>query len=165
MATRAFNPEALSPYAAEELRAPVGVGALVWRYTVFVPLEELRPASGESVVLADPEDLESLRGMLVRDFVGLSVLPPLMGSGLRDPGDAASLELNKNLPYVVYARPIVAADRYFERLQQELQEAFDQGLVLVERQEVFLLGQYREARAKRIASLPPGPPLLAGGES
>jgi len=67
----------------------MGVGALVWRFTVFVPLEERRQDQPDSILLADFDDLENLR-------------------------------------------------------------LFDQGLVLVERQEVLLLGKYRSAQLKRI---------------
>jgi hypothetical protein len=63
-----------------------------------------------------------------------------MGWGLRDPSDPASIEFNKHIPHVAYARAIKAADAYFEKLQQELQACLDQGVVLVERQEVFLVG-------------------------
>jgi hypothetical protein len=87
MDKRPFNPEALADYASEELRAPLGVGALVWRYTVFVPLEERRPGDAESIALADLDDLENLRALLVQHFLGVTALSPLVGSGLRDPQD------------------------------------------------------------------------------
>jgi hypothetical protein len=63
-----------------------------------------------------------------------------MGWGLRDPADRATIEFNRHIPDVVYASAIKAADVYFERLQQELQTCLEQGVVLVERQEVFLVG-------------------------
>jgi hypothetical protein len=75
-----------------------------------------------------------------------------------------SLELNKNASFVVYARPITASDRYFEGLQQELQDALDQGLVLVERQEVFLLGHYRTLIRKLLTGTPPAYPSVATDE-
>jgi hypothetical protein len=78
------------------------------------------------------------------------------------PATTFARKLNKNLPFVIYAQPIAASDRYFERLQQEAQEALDQGLVLVERQEVFLLGQYRSAAIKKFVGSVPHQPLLEG---
>jgi hypothetical protein len=162
MAKRPFNPDALAACASDELRPPIGVGALVWRYTIFVPLEELRTTEAEPRLVADFDDLENLRQVLVQHFGGFTGLPPLLGAGLRDPTDATSLEIDKHLPFVVYARPLAAADRYFERLQQELQEALEQGLVLVERQEVFLLGQYRAAMPKMLASAAPPQPVIEG---
>ncbi len=151
MAKQKFNPESLATFASADIRPPIGVGALVWRYTIFVPTEEQRFLHSEPVILASPYDLESLQTVLVDHFGGVSMLGPLVGIGLRDPRDPQTLEMNKSLPFVVYARPVTAADRYFEKLQMELQEALDQGLVLVERQEAFLLGEYRlpEVRAIR----------------
>jgi hypothetical protein len=85
MATRPFNPDALSPLISEEIRPPIGMGALVWRYAVLVPLEERRIDQAEPILLASVEDLESLRAVLSDHFGGVTVLPPLMGFGLRDP--------------------------------------------------------------------------------
>lgn len=154
MAKRPFNPEVLFPYASAEIRPPIGVDALAWRYAILVPLEERSFDRPEPVFLADATDLENLRALLIDGFGGLTVLQPQLGSGLRDPEDPTSLELNKNVPFVVYAKPVGASDRYIERLQMELQEAFDQGLVLVERQEVFLVGRYRLQKRKQIGAIP-----------
>jgi hypothetical protein len=162
MEKRPFNLDALSDYANEELRAPLGVGALVWRYTIFVPLEERRPGDAEAITLADLDDIENLRSLLVKHFLGVTVLSPLVGAGLRAPDDPSSIELNSSLPFVVYARPIAASDSYFVKLQEELQEALDQGLVLVERQDVFLLGRYRSTVMKKLVALPSGQSLIEG---
>src|SRR5438093_1321990 len=101
MEKRSFNPEALADYANEELRAPLGVGALVWRYAIFVPLEERRPGDAEAVALADLDDIENLRSLLVKHFLGVTVLSPLVGAGLRIPDDPSSIELNSSLPFVI----------------------------------------------------------------
>jgi len=147
---RPFNPEALTPYAIPAIRPPLGIGALVWRYLVLVPLEETSPGQ-TSVTIAEMEDIENLRAILSDHFGGVTVLVPLMGFGLRDEGNPDSLELNRNLPFVIYARPIVPSDRYIETLQQELQEALGQGLILVERQEAFLMGRYAPPETEAIA--------------
>jgi hypothetical protein len=69
------------------------------------------------------EDVENLRATLSDHFGGVTILAPLMGFGLREEGNPDSLELNRSLPFMIYARPIVASDRYLETLQRELQEA------------------------------------------
>ena len=141
---RPFNPEVLAARAIAAIKPPIGMGALVWRYQVLVPLDETRPGEA-SVRVADIVDVENLRAMLSDHFGGVSVLVPFMGVGVREGGNPESMELNRNLPFVVYARPIAASDRYFETLQQELQQALGQGLILVERQEAFLMGSYEAA--------------------
>jgi PII-like signaling protein len=145
---RPVNLEVLSPYAVPDVRPPLGVGALVWRYTVLVPVVKVRQ-NGEATPVATYSDLENLRNAFCEDFGGVTFLQSVVGYGLRDPRDPTSLELNRNVPFVVYARPLSASDRYFERLQQELQEALVQGLVVVERQEVLLLGTSQPAVGTR----------------
>src|SRR5438093_8320770 len=95
---RPFNPEVLLPVALAEIQPPIGVGALVWRYLILVPTQEARPGE-ETVPVADETDLENLRATLSDHFGGVSVLSPLMGSGLRDAGKPAPLELNVHLPF------------------------------------------------------------------
>jgi hypothetical protein len=133
-----LNLESLAAFVTPELRAALGVGAPAWRYSVLVPLEEVN-AAGQVTFLADDDDLESLSEALCNHFRGVSNLPPLKGWGLRDPAQPETLELNKNVPFVIYAGVSAASDRYFQKLQQELGRSLDQGLILVERQEVFLL--------------------------
>jgi len=116
----------------------MGVGALVWRYTLLLPLTEGRLGAESSDTIGEPDDIENLRAMLSDDFGGTTVLASVMGYGLRDPKDPDSLEVNQNLPFLVYASPISASDRYFDRLERELREAFNQGVILIERQEAFL---------------------------
>lgn len=162
---RPFNPEPLVDLASPEIQPPLGVGALVWRYTVLVPLEESKVGE-ESIPIADMDDIENLGAALSEHFGGVTVLLPLVGLGLRELNKPETLEANRHLPFMVYARPIAAADKYFERLQQELQEALGQGLVLVERQEAFLIGAYLTATLQKLpgsGSTPlPGP---GGGAS
>ncbi len=154
---RPFNPEALAPYAVAEIQPPLGGGgALVWRYTVLVPIEETKLGKG-SRRLADSEDLDNLGELLCNHFGGLTVLPLLMGYGLRAAHQFDTLEMNQNVPFVVYARPVAASDRYLERLQRELQEALDQGLILAERQEAFVFGSYGSAAPQALARASPGP--------
>ena len=138
----------LFPYAVPDLRPPLGVGALVWRYTILIPISEVR-SGGQAQAVATSDDIETLSGLVCDHFGGVTVLHPVSGYGLRDPADITSLELNQHLPLVVYARPVAASDRYFEKLQQELQEALVQGLIVVEREEVFLIGTSRPAPAPR----------------
>jgi PII-like signaling protein len=160
---RPFNPEVLTPYAVPDVRPPMGIGALVWRYTVLIPTVE-GGHDGEVRSVATEMDLERLRQMFCAHFGGLTILNRIPGYGWRDPQDLASLELNLHVPFAVYARPVTASDRYFERLQQELQEALVQGLITVERQEVLLLGRSTASPVTRRLprptdpALPPPPP-------
>ncbi len=116
----------------------MGVGALVWRYIVLLPLSEQRLGDEATENIADADDIDNLRAMLSDDFGGTTILVPVMGYDLRDPQDPTSLELNRNLPFLVYANPVSASDRYFDRVDRELREAFNQGVILIERQEAFL---------------------------
>jgi hypothetical protein len=116
----------------------MGVGALVWRYMVLLPLSEQKLGDEASATIATTDDVENVRAMLSDDFGGATILLPVMGYGLRDPGNPTSLELNRNLPFLVYANPVSAADRYFDRLEREMREAFNQGVILIERQEAYL---------------------------
>jgi hypothetical protein len=56
------------------------------------------------------------------------------GYGLR----AGEIEFNTHWPMVVYAAAAAPAEEYFAALRRELQEALEQELILVERQEVWL---------------------------
>lgn len=133
-----FDPEAVSPLASPELRPPMGIGALAWRYMLLIPIEEVSQ-DGNAIFVASEDDLETLQDLLCQHFSGVSILPPIKGWGLRDPEDPETIELNKNIPFVVYATPVAASERYFVKLQEELQQSLDQGLILVERQDVFLV--------------------------
>jgi hypothetical protein len=136
---RPFEPQSLVAYALPQIRPPMGIGAVVWRYTVLVPFEEVRAAETPTLLISD-DDLERISETLCNHFGGVTILPPLKGWGLRDPADLTTIELNTSVPHVLYAQAIKASDEYFIRLQHELQACLDQGIILVERQEVFLVG-------------------------
>lgn len=135
---RPFNAQALAPYATAEIRPPMGTGAVVWRYTVLVPFQEVRAGDSPRLLITD-SDLDSISENLCDHFGGVTILPPLKGWGLRDPADPTSIEFNQSVPHVLYARPVKASDEYFARLQQELRACLDQGVILIERQDVFLV--------------------------
>src|SRR5688500_3184070 len=99
---RPLNRAKLTRLATHDMSPPMGVGALAWRYSIFIPLEELG-RNGKTRFLASDEDIETLSEILCKHFSGVSILPALMGWGLRDTDQPDSLELNKNVPFVVYA--------------------------------------------------------------
>src|SRR5258708_824194 len=132
--TRPFNRSNLGPPPGSQIRPPMGVGALVWRYVVLLPLSEQKLGDENAETIADADDIDNLRAMLSDDFGGTTILVPVMGYGLRDPRDPTSLELNRNLPFLVYANPISASDKYFDRLPRKLRQAFNQGIILIARQ-------------------------------
>jgi hypothetical protein len=136
---RPFDPQSLAAHALSQIRPPMGIGAVVWRYTVLVPFEEVRADETPTVLITD-DDLDRVSETLCNHFGGVTIRPPLKGWGLRNPADPISIEFNTSVPHVVYAQAIKASDEYFIRLQQELQACLDQGVILVERQEVFLVG-------------------------
>jgi hypothetical protein len=100
-------------------------------------MEEVRPRKRQK---ATTEDLDNLELMLVGHFGGLGIGAPSTGFGLRDPSvRGVEPEMNVNIAYVVYATAIRKADTYFKALQTELQKALDEGVILIERQEVWLV--------------------------
>lgn len=131
---RPFNPEILTPLSSASLFARIGGGAIVWRFTVLLPLDETKPGA-DTESIATVEDQESLEHTLAEHFQGLSVLSEIHGHGLR----AGEPEENTLLPFVVYAAPVTESDKYFGTLKEELQEALDQDTILVERQELWIL--------------------------
>lgn len=115
----------------------MGPGERVWRYTIVVPLEEVRPRKQQKATFAD---LEKLEEMLIRHFGGYSILPSSTGFGLRNPADRdEEPEMNYNAYYTVYSAPLRKSEAYFRALQRELQTALDEGVILIERQEVWLV--------------------------
>jgi hypothetical protein len=130
---RPFNPTVLGELATPSIKALIGVGAVVWRYTVLVPIEETKLGENPQRIATD-EDLDNLQTALARDFDGLTTLPHSLGYGRRE----SQLELNKHTPLVVYAAPTTPSDLYFQRLRKELEEALLQETILVERHEVWL---------------------------
>jgi len=133
---RPFYPEALDPYATAGLFARLLPGRRVWRYTAIVPLEQIKPARKQK---ATPRDENRLRRMLVRHFGGVTARPPSPGYGLRDPDHPEhEPEMNYNAYFVVLASPGPVPDRYFRALRNELQDALDEGVILVERQVIWI---------------------------
>jgi hypothetical protein len=115
----------------------MGPGERVWRFTVVVPLEEIHPIKRQKATTADIANVEE---MFPRHFGGFTALPPSTGYGLRDPRrPEQEPEMNYNAFYVVYSSPVRRAERYFQVLQRELQAALDEGVILIERQEVWLV--------------------------
>src|SRR5438093_9550054 len=97
---RPFNADALKAYAVPEIRPPIGAGTVVvWRYTVLVPVEEIR-ADGSVREVATLDDLDNLEGMLADHFGGLTApttVPGLKGRGARDPAKPEqSREVNRH---------------------------------------------------------------------
>jgi hypothetical protein len=134
---RPFRPSALDRYVQSDLRPRMDPGEHGWRYTVVVPVVQLLP---ERRAKATPDDLIALEDMLLGQFGGLSRLPRISGYGLRNPrGRLRQPELNEHVPLAVYTAPLPEADDYFRDLQRELQEALNEGVILVERQDVILL--------------------------
>jgi hypothetical protein len=92
MPQRPINPEALTPFAVDEVRPQIGTGAVVvWRYTVFVPVEEIQ-ADGSVRSIATREDRDCLEFMLPDHFGGVTapaVIAGLKGFGPRDPQEPA----------------------------------------------------------------------------
>ncbi len=77
--------------------------------------------------------------MFVRHFGGVTLLPSSLGYGLRDPDrPEREPESNYNTYFVVLASPGAAANKYFRTLRNELQDALDEGVILIERQVVWI---------------------------
>jgi hypothetical protein len=133
---RPFRPETLDEYADATLRPRMGPGETLWRYSITIPLEEIRPLKRQKATLKDLDNLEQL---LLRHFGGFTRLPNSVGHGLRDPeqpeGDP---EMNINTYFAVLASPISQSDVYFRALREELETALDEGVILVERVEVWI---------------------------
>lgn len=134
--SRPFNREVLQRYAVPVLRPRMGPGETVWRFTLTVPLEEIEPKKRQR---ATADDLRNLQAMLVDHFSGFTRLPNSPGYGLRDSDKPEQLpEMNYNAYFSVLASPVPAADAYFRALREELQTALDEGVILVERQEIWI---------------------------
>jgi hypothetical protein len=115
---------------------------LVYRYTVFVPTEEIKNGATKRQV-ATPSDLMKLQQALIKDFGGVTysvAVPSLVGAGARDPRrPKKSIEVNQHVYFSVYAAATRASDDYFRALQKELADALAEGIILVERQDVMIL--------------------------
>ncbi len=118
------------------LRPRMGPGETLWRYTVTIPLEEISPAKRQ---IATVDDLNKLQRMLVKHFRGFTRYPESFGQGLRDPDSPEEApEMNINAYFAVLASPISQSDAYFRALREELETALDEGVILVERVQVWI---------------------------
>jgi hypothetical protein len=139
---RAVNPKALQRYAVPEIRARLGPETLVRRFTVFVPMEEIKVGQ-PSRSIATADDLQELQSLLIKDFGGVTTsttAPSLVGWGARDPRRLKKTqEVNRHAYFTVYAAAVRASDAYFLALQKELAEALVEGVILIERQDVTIL--------------------------
>ncbi len=139
---RPFNPGALKRYVVPAMRAQLGPETLVRRYTVFVPVEEIKAGQAPRTI-ATPKDLRQIYLMFIKHFggvTGAATVPSLVGSGARDPRrPVQTQELNKHAYFSVYAAAVRASDEYFLALQKELAEALAEGVILIERQDVTIL--------------------------
>lgn len=106
---------------------------------MLVPLEQVH-ADGTVRPIASPEDLKNLELMFIAHLGGITLLPMVHGRGCRDPRrPRETLETNKHAAYLVYAPAAYVSDHYFQTLRAELQEALEEGIVVIERQEALLL--------------------------
>jgi hypothetical protein len=131
------------------IQAEVGslVPLLVHRYRILVPVAQIVHESTEAVRrvrIATETDIFSIRDTLIRHSGGVTVLhqppAPACGVGSRDPSDVSgTLEQNEHVAFEVYAAPVQESDDYFRLLRQELQEALQEGVILIERQQVTLI--------------------------
>jgi hypothetical protein len=139
---RPFNPKALKRRATSEIQPALGPEALVRRFTVFVPVEQIEAGQPARRVATD-DDLKQIQLLLVKDFGGVTMStmsPSLVGWGARDPRrPKKTQELNRHAFFTVYAAAVRASDDYFLALQKELAEALVEGVILVERQDVTIL--------------------------
>jgi hypothetical protein len=134
---RRFRPQVVQKFVSPNLRPRMDSGEIAFRYTVAVPIQEVQP---RNLAKATPADLRRLEEMFTRHFCGFTSLPASPGFGLRNPEDPEEApEMNINVFYVVYSAPSRDADDYFRALQQELQEALEEGVILIEKQQVSLL--------------------------
>ena len=133
---RPFQREALASLALPALRPRMGPGESLWRYTVTVPLEEIKPHKRQKATLYD---LLNVQQMLVDHFGGFTRQPNSFGYGLREPTKPEQLpEMNLNAYFSVLTSPVAEAEIYFRALRDELETALDEGVILVERQEVWI---------------------------
>jgi hypothetical protein len=131
------------------LQADVGsaVSITVYRYRLLVPVAQIiREAAHElrRVPVATDADIFALRNALIRHFGGVTVLnqppAPAYGVGARDPAHVTdTLEQNEHVAFEVYAAPVQDTDDYFRAVRRELEDALQEGVILIERQQVTLI--------------------------
>ena len=137
--------ESFVPTLQADIGSAVPIG--VYRYRLLLPIAQIvreSPQAARRVPVATEADILTIRNTLIRHFGGVTVLhqppAPALGVGARDPAQVGStLEQNEHVAFEVYAAPLHEADDYFRALRQELQEALQEGVILVERQQVTLL--------------------------
>jgi hypothetical protein len=137
--------DAFVPVIQAEVGSPVPL--LVNRYRILVPIAHLIRESPQAVrrlLIATDTDIDTIRDTLIRHFGGVTVTQqppaPAFGVGARDPANVAgTLEQNEHVAFELYAAPVQEADEYFRALRQELQEALQEGAILIERQQVALI--------------------------
>jgi hypothetical protein len=137
--------ESFVPMIQAEVGSPVPL--LVYRYRILVPLGHIIRESLQAfrrIEVASNDDIDMIREVLIQQIAGVTVLhqppAPAFGIGARDPSSVAeTLEQNEHLAFEVYAAPIQESDDYFSALRHELQDALQEGVILIERQQVTLL--------------------------
>lgn len=133
------------PLIQAEVGSPVSL--LVYRYRILIPvLQKVRES--ERVIretkIASESDVDIIQETLIRHFGGITVIhqppAPAFGIGARDPANvSATLEQNEHVAFEVYAAPIQESDDYFRALRRELEDALQEGVILIERQQVTLI--------------------------
>jgi hypothetical protein len=131
------------------LQADVGssVSITVYRYRLLLPIAQIVRETARvlrRIPVATDADIFTLRGALIRHFGGVTVLhqppAPALGVGARDPSNVMdTLEQNEHVAFEVYAAPVQDADNYFSVLRRELEDALQEGVILIERQQVTLV--------------------------
>jgi hypothetical protein len=77
--------------------------------------------------------------MFTHHFRGFTRLNDSLGYGLRDPAEPEEApQLNHNAHFAVLTSPVPETDRYFRVWREELQAALAEGVILVERQDVWI---------------------------
>ena len=141
-APRPFNPKSVTRFAVPAIRPQLGPETLVRRYTILVPVEEIRAGAAPRPI-ATGDDLQRLQLTLIKHFGGVTMsvtVPSLVGWGARDPRrPSQTRELNKHAHFTVYAAAVRASAEYFLALRNELAGALVEGVLLVERQDVTIL--------------------------
>jgi hypothetical protein len=133
------------PILQADVGSPVSVS--VHRYRLLVPIAQIIRESIHEVrrvQVATDAEIFTIRNALIRLFGGVTVLhqppAPAFGVGARDPLNVQeTLEQNEHVAFEVYAAPVQEADNYFRALRRELQEALEEGVILIERQQVTLI--------------------------
>src|SRR2546425_3376342 len=83
----AFNLRVLQSYAVPAIRAQLGPETLVRRFTVLVPVEEVKKGGAPRRIATD-DDLLQVQLRLAKDFGGLTTsisIPSLISWGARGP--------------------------------------------------------------------------------